>query len=281
VRRAKKSGTNDSREMKRFMEKRDEKNRRMTVPDFQKKKKAGQKLTVVTAYDYPGAKLVDMAGIDAILVGDSLGNVVQGRQTTLPVTLEQMIYHAQMVMRAAKHSLVVVDLPFPFCQTGPEKAVEAAATLLKETEADAVKIEGGQARAATIRAVVEAGIPVMGHCGLLPQNIRQFGNYKIQKDHRQMTDDVSAVEAAGAFAVVLELISPELAAKITESASIPMIGIGSGPHTDGQVLVFHDLLGLTDQLPPKHAKCYANLHEIALAAIKKYRNDVETGKFFP
>lgn len=252
---------------------------RMTAPKFQAKKQLGKKLTVVTAYDYPSARVVDAAGIDAILVGDSLGNVVQGRNTTLPVTMEEMIYHAQMVMRAVKNALVIVDMPFPSCQTGENAAIEAAARILKATEADAVKIEGGQSRIETIRAVVEAGIPVMGHCGLLPQNIRKMGGYKIQRDRQQLVDDVLAVEAAGVFAVVLELIPPELAAEVSQMTAVPTIGIGAGGGCDGQVLVFHDLLGFSENPPPKHVRQYASIYETALSALEKYKNEVENGDF--
>ena len=252
---------------------------RMTVPKFLGMKQPGKKITVVTAYDYPSARAVDAAGIDAILVGDSLANVVQGRTTTLPVTLEQMIYHALLVMRAVNHALVIVDMPFPASQSGGSAAREAAARILKETEADAVKIEGGQSRAETIRTVVEAGIPVMGHCGFLPQNIRKTGGYKIQRDRRQLIDDVLAVEAAGAFAVVLELVAPELAAEVSQLTGIPTIGIGAGGDCDGQVLVFHDLLGFADTPPPKHVKQYASLYEIALTALEKFKNEVENGEF--
>ena len=259
--------------------KRAERSGRLTAPRFQSKKQSGKKLTVVTAYDYPSARLVDEAGIDAILVGDSLGNVVQGRNTTLPVTIEQMIYHAQMVMRAVKNALVVVDMPFPTCQMGEIAAIEAAARILKETEADAVKIEGGQSRIETVRAVVEAGIPVMGHCGVLPQNIRKMGGFKIQRDRQQLVDDVLGIEAAGAFAVVLELVPPELAAEVSQMTTIPTIGIGAGGGCDGQVLVFHDLLGFSDALPPKHVKQYASIYETALNALQNYKNDVENGSF--
>ena len=251
----------------------------MTAPKFQNKKQSGKKLTVVTAYDYPSAKLVDAAGIDAILVGDSLGNVVQGRNTTLPVTIEQMIYHAQMVMRAVKNAMVIVDMPFPTCQMGENVAIEAAARILKETEADAVKIEGGQNRIETIRALVEAGIPVMGHCGLLPQNIRKMGGFRIQRDRQQLVDDVLSVEAAGVFAVVLELVPPELAIEVSQMAAIPTIGIGAGGGCDGQVLVFHDLLGFSETTPPKHVKQYASIYETALKALEQYKNDVENGIF--
>ena len=259
--------------------KRTERIGRMTAPGFLQKKQLGHKITVVTAYDYPSARLVDAAGMDAVLVGDSLANVVQGRNTTLPVTIEQMIYHAQMVIRAVKNALVIVDMPFPTSQSGGAVALETAARILKETEADAVKIEGGQSQAETIRTVVEAGIPVMGHCGFLPQNIRKMGGYKIQRDRQQLIDDVLAIEAAGAFAVVIELVPPELAAEISKMTAIPTIGIGAGGGCDGQVLVFHDLLGFADTPPPKHVKQYASIFDTALAALEKYKMDVENGDF--
>ena len=248
---------------------------RMTVPQFRELKQADRKITVLTAYDYIGAKLVDEAGVDAVLVGDSLGNVVQGQNTTLPVTVEQMIYHAQMVKRGAKRALVIVDMPFPSSQLGPEHAVATAARILKETEADAVKVEGGKNRAKTIQAIVEAGIPVMGHCGLLPQNIKAMGTYKIQRNGEQILEDVLAVEQAGAFSIVLELIPADLAAGVTAKTMIPTIGIGAGKGCDGQVLVFHDLLGFSDRQAPKHVKPYAHLYQIALDALTQYREDVE------
>ncbi|MDR1494343.1 MAG: 3-methyl-2-oxobutanoate hydroxymethyltransferase [Planctomycetaceae bacterium] len=260
-------------------EKQSESAGKMTVSRFQAKKRSGKKISIVTAYDYPSAKVADSAGIDVVLVGDSLGNVVQGRQTTLTVTLEQMIYHAQMVVRAVKNAMVVVDMPFPTCQIGGIQAIEAAAKIIKETEADAVKIEGGQNRIETIRAVVKAGIPVLGHCGFLPQNIRKLGGYKIQRDRQQLVDDVLAIETAGAFGVVLELVPPELAAEVSQTTAIPTIGIGAGGECDGQVLVFHDLLGFSENPPPKHAKQYAKIYEIALAALENYKNDVENGRF--
>ena len=259
--------------------KRTDKIERMTAPGFLQKKQLGQKLTVVTAYDYPSARLVDAAGIDAILVGDSLANVVQGRNTTLPVTIEQMIYHTQMVMRAVKNAMVIVDMPFPTSQSGGTAAIEAAARILKETEADAVKIEGGQSRLETIRAVVGAGIPVMGHCGFLPQSIRKIGGYKIQRDRQKLIDDVLTVESAGVFAIVLELVEPELAAEVSRMTSVPTIGIGAGGGCDGQVLVFHDLLGFSEAPPPKHVKQYASIFETALTAIENFKSDVENGRF--
>jgi 3-methyl-2-oxobutanoate hydroxymethyltransferase len=272
-------GKKDSNHSNKMSAKRTERIERMTAPGFLKKKQLGKKLTVVTAYDYPGARLVDAAGMDAILVGDSLANVVQGRNTTLPVTMEQMIYHAQMVMRAVRHAMVIVDMPFPTSQSGGTAALEAAARILQETEADAVKIEGGQSRLETIRTVVDAGIPVMGHCGFLPQSIRKMGGYKIQRDRQQLIDDVLAVESAGVFAVVLELVPPELASEISRMTTVPTIGIGAGGGCDGQVLVFHDLLGFSDALPPKHVKQYASIFETALSALEQFKRDVENGDF--
>ena len=235
---------------------------------------------VLTAYDFPSAAILDACGVDAILVGDSLGNVVQGRQTTLPVTLDQIIYHAEMVARAASRALVIVDLPFPFCQLGPKTATKAAARILKETQADAVKIEGGANRAATIAAVVEAGIPVIGHCGLLPQDVHRLGGYVVQRDQDRLLADVAAVEVTGAFGVVLECVTADIAAKATRKTGIPTIGIGAGSHCDGQVLVFHDLLGFSaDAKVPRHVKRYADLRQTIGDAVKQYVEEVQNGTF--
>ncbi|MCL2304926.1 MAG: 3-methyl-2-oxobutanoate hydroxymethyltransferase [Planctomycetaceae bacterium] len=251
---------------------------KVTIPQIQRRKAEGPKISVITAYDYPSAQLVDAAGIDIILVGDSLGNVVQGKSTTLPVTVEEMIYHAEMVVRAAKNALVVVDLPFPYCQLGPKEAVKTAAKILKNTLADAVKIEGGENRRKTIQAVVEAGIPVMGHCGLQPQRIKMLGRFSLQRNQEQLQKDINAIENAGAFAAVLECVAPEIADEVTRSVGIPTIGIGAGPHCDGQVLVYHDLLGFKETAP-KHVKVYANLGKIITDAVKKYCEDVREGAF--
>ena len=251
---------------------------KITVPQIRQRKADGQKISVITAYDYPSAQLVDAAEVDMILVGDSLGNVVQGKSTTLPVTLEEMIYHAEMVVRAAKNALVVVDLPFPYCQLGPKEAVKAAVTILKKTLADAVKIEGGVNRRQTIRAVVEAGIPVMGHCGLQPQKIKMLGHFTLQKDREQIESDIHAVADAGAFSVVLECMPAEIARELTQAVNIPTIGIGAGSHCDGQVLVYHDLLGFKETAP-KHVKVYAKLGQIITDAVKQYCQDVRDGTF--
>ncbi len=251
---------------------------KITVPQIRERKKSGPKISVITAYDYPSAKLVDAAGVDIILVGDSLGNVVQGKSTTLPVTVEEMIYHAEMVVRATENALVVVDIPFPYCQLGPKEAVRTAAKILKSTLADAVKIEGGENRYQTIKAVVEAGIPVMGPCGLQPQKIKMLGRFTLQRDSEQLQRDLDTIQDAGAFAAVLECLPPEVAEDVSRSVEIPTIGIGAGPHCDGQVLVYHDLLGFKDTAP-KHVKVYANLSQIITDAVKKYCDDVREGSF--
>jgi len=244
-------------------------------------KNEGRKIVVLTVYDYPGARILDSGGVDILLVGDSLGNVVQGKQTTLPVTLDEVIYHAEMVTRAAQNALVIVDLPFPYCQLGEEEAVRAGARILKETQAGGVKLEGGESRADTIAALVEAGIPVVGHCGLRPQEIKQTGGYFVQREKDQLFRDIQAVEQAGAFAVVLECLEAELAKEATQAVSIPTIGIGSGPHCDGQVLVFHDLLGYAPEQRPalKHVKRYADLNTIISDAVRQYAKEVQDGVF--
>jgi 3-methyl-2-oxobutanoate hydroxymethyltransferase len=252
---------------------------RMTVPKFTALKGAGRKITMLTAYDYPTAALVDAAGIEAILVGDSLSMVVQGHDTTLPVTLDEMIYHAEMVGRAVKQALVIVDMPFPTCYLGPHKAVESAGRVLKETSCQAVKLEGGAEQADVIAALVSAGIPVMAHCGLRPQSVHQLGGYKVQRDAEQLLTDAKAAEQAGAFAMVLECIPSELAKRVTESVRIPTIGIGAGADCDGQVLVINDLLGLTSGYVPKFVKAYAVLRAVITGAVSQFRDDVRAGEF--
>jgi len=253
----------------------------LTPPKIKDFKAEGRKIVALTVYDYPSAKILDSAGVDLLLVGDSLGNVVHGKPTTLSVTLDQILYHAEMVARASQHALVVVDIPFPFCQLGANEAVRAGARILKETLAGAVKLEGGASRAPTIAALVNAGIPVVAHCGLLPQGIRQTGGYFVQRQREQLLQDIQAVEQAGAFAVVLECVETELAKEATQAVSIPTIGIGSGPHCDGQVLVFHDILGYTPEPSPalKHVKQYADLHAIISNAAGQYAEEVRKGEF--
>jgi 3-methyl-2-oxobutanoate hydroxymethyltransferase len=252
---------------------------RITVPKFTAMKAAGQKITMLTAYDHTLAGLLDSTGIDGILVGDSMSMVVQGHPNTLPVTLDEMIYHAEMVGRAVRHALVVVDMPFPSYHLGPYKAVENAGRILKETRCQAVKLEGGAAQAETIRTLVSAGIPVMAHCGLRPQNIHQLGSYKVQRDEQQLLADAAAAEDAGAFAMVLECIPAGLAEKITARVKIPTIGIGAGAGCDGQVLVTNDLLGLTSGYVPRFVKAYADLQGIITDAVTRYRDDVRSGDF--
>lgn len=251
----------------------------ITVPRFVAMKAAGRKIAMLTAYDYTMAGLVDSAGIDAILVGDSLAMVVQGHSTTLPVTLEEMIYHAEMVGRAVRHALVVVDMPFPSFHLGTYKAIENASRILKETRCQAVKIEGGAERAEVIAALVSAGIPVMAHCGLRPQSIRQLGGYRVQRDEEQLLADAQAVEQAGAFGIVLECMPSEIAARVTAAIGIPTIGIGAGAGCDGQVLVLNDMLGLNSGRVPRHVREYANVKDTVVAAVAQYRDEVREGKF--
>lgn len=252
---------------------------RMTVPKFAALKGSGRKITMLTAYDYPMARLVDSCGIDGILIGDSLAMVVQGRENTLPVTLEEMIYHAEMVGRAVEHALTIVDLPFPTNHLGPFRAVEDAGRILKATRCQAVKLEGGADQADVISALVTAGIPVMAHCGLRPQSINVLGGYKVQRQREDLLRDAKAAEDAGAFGIVLECIPARLAAEITETVRIPTIGIGAGPHTDGQVLVVNDLLGLSTDYVPRFVKKYADLPSIITDAIKQHRDEVQRGEF--
>jgi len=251
----------------------------ITVPQFIAMKAAGRKITMLTAYDHAMAGLVDAAGVEGILVGDSLSMVVQGHTTTLPVTLEEMIYHAEMVGRAVQKALVVVDMPFPSFHLGAYRAIESAGRILKETRCQAVKLEGGVEQSDVIASLVSAGIPVMAHCGLRPQSVHQLGGYRVQRDERQLLADAQAAEHAGAFAIVLECIPAEAAARITASVRIPTIGIGAGAGCDGQVLVLHDLLGLTSGSVPRHVKAYADLKNVVTQAVGQFRDDVRSGAF--
>jgi 3-methyl-2-oxobutanoate hydroxymethyltransferase len=254
-----------------------------TILDIYKKKAEGKKITMLTAYDYPTAQIVDQAGIDMILVGDSLGNVVQGVANTLPVTMDEMIYHTKMVSRAAQSAMVVGDMPFLSYQTHKAEAIRNAGRFLKEAGAEAVKLEGGSQVAEAIRAIVNAGIPVVAHIGLTPQYVHMLGGFKVQgKDEatrEKILADARAVQDAGAFSVVLEAMPSPLAREIRELLHIPTIGIGAGPDCDGQVLVIHDILGLFDRFTPKFVKKYANLKEQALKAVQEYKQDVENGTF--
>jgi 3-methyl-2-oxobutanoate hydroxymethyltransferase len=255
---------------------------RVTTRSLAGRKKRGEHITMLTAYDFTFARIFESAGIDLILVGDSLGNVVQGGDTTLPVTLDEMIYHTRLVARAVSRSMVIGDMPFGSYQVGPEDAVRSAIRLVKEGGAQAVKLEGGVNAAASIERIVSAEIPVMGHVGLTPQAINRMGGFRVQgrgeKGRARIIEDALAVQAAGAFAVVLEGVPASLASEITLRLDIPTIGIGAGPDCDGQVLVMHDLLGLNDWTP-SFVKQYANLGAVASQAARAFAEDVVNGKF--
>lgn len=254
-------------------------NASVTLPDFAKWKREGHKISVLTAYDFPTARLLDAAGVDCLLVGDTLGMVVQGHETTLPVTLDQMIYHAEMVARASKRAFVVGDLPFLSYQVSKEDAIRAGGRMLKETRCGAVKLEGGRTVAATIRAMTDAGIPVMGHVGLKPQSVKATGGYKVDRDTDATLADARAVADAGAFAIVLECIPTDSAARITSELGIPTIGIGAGPKCDGQVIVTPDLLGLFEGFRPKFVRQYADIGKAVRDAASAYVSDVASGAF--
>lgn len=256
---------------------------KVTVPHILKMKQRGEKITCLTAYDYSFARILDEAGIEMLLVGDSLGCVVQGNPNTLAVTMDEMIYHTRLVARGRKRALVIGDMPFLSYQASREQALINAGRFLKEAGAEAVKLEGGVALKETIAAIVSAGIPVMGHIGLTPQSVHQFGGYKIQGREKASREiilrDAEAVQEAGAFSVVLEGVPLDLAREITERLTIPTIGIGAGTHCDGQVLVIHDMLGLFDDFTPKFVKRYADLKSVMTGAVKSYIGEVKERKF--
>lgn len=255
----------------------------MRVPDLRKKKCAGQKIAMLTAYDATMARLLDRAGIDVLLVGDSLGMVILGYETTVPVTLEAMIHHTRAVANGARRALVVADMPFLSYQVTVEQGIRNAGRLMQEGGAAAVKLEGGAAVAETVRRIVDAGIPVMGHIGLLPQSVHQMGGFRIvgktEGEAERLLAEARALEQAGAFAIVLECIPGEVAAAITGEFRIPTIGIGAGPHCDGQVLVSYDAFGLFDEFVPQFVKQYATLGADMVAAARQYKADVEEGRF--
>ena len=253
--------------------------KRLTVPHLVEMKKAGKKITMLTAYDHTMARLLDAAGVDALLVGDSMAMVIQGHENTLPVTLDEMIYHAEMVGRAAQRALVIVDLPFPINHQGIHQTVIAAGRILKETRCQAIKIEGGADQAEVIQALVTAGIPVMAHVGLRPQTVHAMGGYKIQRDYDQLLHDATTAQQAGAFAVLMECIPASIAKDLTSRLEIPTIGIGAGADCDGQVLVVNDLLGLTGGYVPSFVKAYANLKSEIHAAVNSWCDDVRAGNF--
>lgn len=253
--------------------------KRVTVPSLIQMKENGQKITMLTAYDFNMAQLLDKAGVDVLLVGDSMAMVVQGHENTLPVTLDEIIYHAEMVGRAAKRSLVVVDLPFPVNHLGVYQTVESAGRVLKETRCQAVKLEGGAEQAEVISALVSAGIPVVAHVGLRPQSIHAMGGYKIQRDEERLLNDAKVAEQAGAFSIVLECIPATIAAKVSKELTIPTIGIGAGPDCDGQVLVINDILGMTSGYVPSFSKQYANVNKIIADAATDWCEEVRKSDF--
>lgn len=256
---------------------------KVTTCTLQKMKREGRKIAMLTAYDYSLASLVDQAGVDVILVGDSAANVMAGYPTTLPISLDQMIYHGASVVRAVKRALVVVDMPFGSYQGDPLEALRSAVRIMKETGADAVKLEGGEEAAESIRKVISAGIPVMGHLGLTPQSINQFGTYAVrateEKEAGKLLSDARLLEELGCFGIVLEKIPARLAARVSGEVSVPVIGIGAGGQVDGQVLVLHDMLGITQGFSPRFLRRYLDLSAEITSAVGRYAQDVRSGDF--
>ena len=257
--------------------------KRVTTKSVVEMKANGEKISMLTAYDYTFAKLLDSAGIDVLLVGDSACNVMAGHETTLPITLDQMIYHASSVIRGVTRALVVVDLPFGTYQSDPKKALRSAIRIMKESGAHAIKLEGGKEEAESIRRIVNAGIPVMGHLGLTPQSIHQFGGFglraKEEAEAQKLKEDAKLLEQLGCFAIVLEKIPAALAEEVAKSVRIPIIGIGAGNGVDGQVLVMHDMLGMSNEFHPKFLRKYANLQEVINEAVTHYIADVKSVDF--
>lgn len=257
--------------------------KRITVKTLVDMKSNGEKISMLTAYDYTMAKIVDGAGIDVILVGDSASNVMAGHETTLPITLDQMIYHASSVIRAIDRALVVVDLPFGSYQSDPKEALRSAIRIMKESGAHSVKLEGGREIKDSIKRILNAGIPVMGHLGLTPQSIYKFGTYTVrakeEEEAKQLIKDAKMLEKLGCFGIVLEKIPAKLAKQVAESVSIPIIGIGAGPDVDGQVLVLHDMLGMTHEFNPRFLRRYLNLYDEMTTAISQYVDDVKMKDF--
>jgi 3-methyl-2-oxobutanoate hydroxymethyltransferase len=257
--------------------------KRVTTKSLVDMKSNGEKISMLTAYDYTMAKIVDGAGIDVILVGDSASNVMAGHETTLPITLDQMIYHASSVVRAIERALVVVDLPFGSYQSDPKEALRSAIRIMKESGGHAVKMEGGKEIKESIKRILNAGIPVMGHLGLTPQSIYKFGTYTVrakeEEEALQLVEDAKMLERIGCFGIVLEKIPAKLAKQVAQSVSIPIIGIGAGNGVDGQVLVLHDMLGMTHEFNPRFLRRYMNLYEDMTKAISQYVDDVKTINF--
>lgn len=253
--------------------------RPVTVPDFLTARSRGVKLSMLTAYDYVTARLLDEAGVDSVLVGDSLGMVVQGNTHCLTVTLDDVIYHTRCVAPGVKRALLITDLPFMSYQLSPEQALTSAGRVIKEGGAHAVKLEGGVRSAAAVQRIVQADIPVLGHIGLTPQSVRKLGGFRVQRDEKHLLDDAKAIADAGAFGIVLECIPADLAARITATVPIPTIGIGAGASCDGQVLVLHDMLGLFEDLHPKFVKRFAELGNALKEAVRGYCGEVRSGTF--
>ena len=243
----------------------------------------GDKISMLTSYDFTSAGIVDKAGIDVILVGDSASNIMAGHETTLPITLDQMIYHASSVIRGVERALVVVDLPFGTYQSDSQAALESAIRIMKESGSHAVKLEGGKQIKDSIKRIIKAGIPVMGHLGLTPQSIYKFGTYTVRakddKEANQLIEDAHLLEKIGCFAIVLEKVPSKLAEKVAKEISIPIIGIGAGSHVDGQVLVLHDLVGMTKEFNPRFLRRYMNLHDEMINAISNFSDDIKSGSF--
>ncbi len=257
--------------------------KKVTTHTLQEMKNAGEKISMLTGYDYSTARIIDEAGIDVILVGDSASNVMAGHETTLPITLDQMIYHASSVVRAVNRALVVVDLPFGSYQGNSKEALSSSIRIMKESGAHAVKMEGGREIIESISRILTAGIPVMGHLGLTPQSIYKFGTYvvraKEEEEAKRLVEDAKALEEAGCFAIVLEKIPAKLAAHVAKEVSIPIIGIGAGNGVDGQVLVVHDMLGINNEFSPRFLRKYNNLYEQMMDSFKEYIKDVRSGDF--
>ena len=257
--------------------------KKITTHTLQKMKANGEKISMLTAYDFSFARLIDQAGIDVLLVGDSASNVMAGHETTLPITLDQMIYHASAVIRGSHRALVVVDLPFGSYQSNSETALASAFRMMKESGAHALKLEGGEEIADSVKKIVSAGIPVMGHLGLTPQSIYKFGTYTVrakeEAEAEKLKTDALALQEAGCFAIVLEKIPASLAKEVSESLTIPSIGIGAGPDCDGQVLVMHDMLGINTEFKPRFLRQYLNIAESVNTAVKQYIRDVKSKDF--
>jgi len=261
----------------------DDNKRKVTTHRLQEMKQRGEKISMLTAYDYSMASVIDQAGMDVILVGDSASNVMVGNTTTLPMTVDQMIYHGKAVMNAVRRAMVVIDMPFGSYQGNPHEAVSNAVKIMKETQADCLKLEGGKEILESINAILSAGIPIMGHLGLMPQSINKYGTYAVraqeEEEARKLLDDAHLLQEAGCCSIVLEKIPATLAKKVSAALTIPTIGIGAGPFVDGQVLVMHDMLGLNKGFSPRFLRRYANLYDEITSAVQRYINDVKTADF--